>query len=48
MECYKTPYETLGLALVSADYINGLNKKTVVKPYKCDSCDNYHLTSILK
>ena len=42
--CNKTSYENEGLAQITADYIN--REKSIVKIYKCQSCGDWHLTSI--
>ena len=39
--CMKIPYETYELAK-AATHVH----KTKVRPYYCDVCDKYHLTSL--
>ena len=46
--CLRTPdknmYESMHDAARAADYVRQELRETV-RPYKCDSCDKYHLTS---
>jgi len=47
MSCYKTSYESEGLALVAIDELinNGVKDANLLSTYKCDVCEYWHLTS---
>lgn len=53
MECKKVKFSSPEEASKRSNEINNKNKKTkyqkqILRPYKCDFCDGYHLTKMVK
>ncbi len=48
MMCDKKSFPTMFDAHTRAQEINKKERGNLMRPYKCDKCDNFHLTSMTK